>query len=53
VVEVDDSVPAGTLLVNDEFGVNCTEVPTPLMGAAVHTTVYRRWRYLPLVLRNN
>jgi len=52
VVEVADSVPAGTLLVNDEYGVKCTEVPTPLMGAAVRTNVYWKWRYLPLVLRN-
>jgi uncharacterized repeat protein (TIGR01451 family) len=54
VVEVDDFVPSGTLLANDEYGVRCTEVPTPLMGAAVRTTVYwPRWLYLPVVLRNH
>jgi len=53
VVEVDDSVPAGTLLANDEYGVRYTEVPTPLMGTAVSTRVYwTGWLYLPLVVRD-
>jgi uncharacterized repeat protein (TIGR01451 family) len=53
VVRVDDFLPSGTLLANDDYGVSCTEVPAPLMGAPVRTTVHwLRWLYLPLVQRN-
>lgn len=51
-VAVADSLPNGSLISNTNYGVCCTQVPTPVLGSTVSTQVVRVWQvYLPVVIK--
>ncbi len=54
-VVVDDDMPAGWLIVNDDYAVRCSQVPEPVFGSVETTVVVAAgsgWSvYLPLVLK--
>ncbi|GEM_PF-785304 len=53
VVQVSNSLPAGSTITNEDYGVRSAEMPVPVTGAPVSTTaVMGQWKiYLPIVLR--
>jgi hypothetical protein len=54
-VRVDSLLPNGALITNDNYGVKCIQMPAPVMGTAITTTVtIKGWQiYLPVVVRNH
>jgi len=48
-VTVERTVPEGTFIVNADYGVRSSQVPTPVVGAPAVALVPRRYSLLPIL----